>query len=653
MVGKKPKETATKFKAKTVSAENPSNFKSTEFIADSDDADDAPAPSSQKKTVTFDVPSTRKTSSSKPGSSRQGVPKVVIPQSEKKEPQLNSQAESASSESDGEKEEAAASSNGNTADEDTTSTDGTPIEDRPKAAALHVTPAEVTTKNSYNVKPVNGLKRKAEGQLARDKKSQHKKQASGEGSDDKAESSEGRDDEVESESGSGEDDSENSSIGNELAIAQATKENEAAQTTPKQRRISSYKPPAGFEKAQIPQSSSSKTADMFKPSNLEGKQIWHITAPSQLPIASVEEVSATSLKDGSSILSYEGSDYGLVPQTEKLEQTLLLPFPKENWYQSLRTPMSRVLHIRQLVRLPSHVSQPNATADAASEPSVPRHQQPTGLKMRFRPFGLSSDSDSDGAPSKKRSRMAPHVRHPPDVEQPSAPKKQKQKTKSPEEPAEHSSAKTKEPKPAKKSKFIVNGSGEKIMDAPATTQKYPEGLARPEHSKSKKPSLTPEAASTERSNTQSDTAPPKAQSPKRSSDPKHIKSNGVHPASETPKSKETLEQRAKRKEKKRRQKALQQQSSSAVNETPSSVHKSSKRKSATADMPLAEYSARLSSAEDAKATSITKHKSNPVVEPRQSRPSKGKESSVEKMKRKEAKKKKREAQSAADSSNTQ
>jgi len=69
-----------------------------------------------------------------------------------------------------------------------------------------------------------------------------------------------------------------------------------------------FKPPPGFENTSI--DDSPKASKFLKKSNLEGKQIWYITAPASVSISSIEKISLQDIKDGKPILLHEGSNYG-------------------------------------------------------------------------------------------------------------------------------------------------------------------------------------------------------------------------------------------------------------------------------------------------------------------------------------------------------
>lgn len=161
-----------------------------------------------------------------------------------------------------------------------------------------------------------------------------------------------------------------------------------------------YAPPPGFEPALVSSHPSSKIPEIFASSNLDGKEIWHITVPSSVPVTAIKEVSAQSLQSGRPILSHEGAVYGLVPtsEAEANNRALLLPSSPTNDYQPSRIPILRTLHLQRFVQLPIRAQQnagiPYPTAKQRTHVKEVR-QQPQGLKMRYHAFGTSDQSDSD------------------------------------------------------------------------------------------------------------------------------------------------------------------------------------------------------------------------------------------------------------------
>ena len=211
-----------------------------------------------------------------------------------------------------------------------------------------------------------------------------------------------------------------------------------------------YEPPPGFQSASIEIHPSSKLGDILAPSNLVGKEIWCITVPASVSIASMKEVPLQDISDGANVLSHKGADYCFVPENDGFygKHALLLPSTTSNEYNPCKTSISKTLHVQQRVKLPNRAQLSAKPTDSTLRPTthvkIPR-QQPTGLKMRFHPFGASSDSESDIA--KKNASKAAKFRKPESAK--SAPKSKKRKR---SEFANDSQSGTASPMRAKKSK---------------------------------------------------------------------------------------------------------------------------------------------------------------------------------------------------------
>jgi hypothetical protein len=155
-----------------------------------------------------------------------------------------------------------------------------------------------------------------------------------------------------------------------------------------------YKAPNGFSRASFGQLNPSiKT--MFSPSNLKGKKMWHITAPSSLPINQIKELGAVEISQGSSVITYENIDYGFEEELpdSTTPVTLLIPTEKSDKYQLVPKKVGKILHLRQVVKLPELG---NYHDDEARRPNTitgshkAKLQQPQGLRMRYRPLGDES-----------------------------------------------------------------------------------------------------------------------------------------------------------------------------------------------------------------------------------------------------------------------
>ena len=147
---------------------------------------------------------------------------------------------------------------------------------------------------------------------------------------------------------------------------------------------------------------------------LEGKQVWHITAPADLSISALTEVALDSIQSGKPILSHKGVDY--VMSEDKGAQSgnaTLVLLPEKDGYKPISQPVSKTFHLRQHVVLPnfsekqtSDVTGGTDAADVAKPAVYAVRPQPKGMRMRYKPPGfgsgdpgrIGSDSESDVEP---------------------------------------------------------------------------------------------------------------------------------------------------------------------------------------------------------------------------------------------------------------
>ena len=197
-----------------------------------------------------------------------------------------------------------------------------------------------------------------------------------------------------------------------------------------------YVAPLGFEAATISSNAQASHTELFSPSNLQGKQIWHITVPSSVPVSTIMSVAKKSVQDGSAVLSYKGADYGLISEAENPDENpvLLLPSDEDSRYRSGGTGIIKTLHLRQLVRLPSIAhdvgaqdagTQVGGTVHLRKPYEKPVPEQPRGLKMRYKPIGVPDSDNSDVESSPRKAPKVPEFRAPGLPRSGQSPKKRK------------------------------------------------------------------------------------------------------------------------------------------------------------------------------------------------------------------------------------
>ncbi|KAL3426281.1 hypothetical protein PVAG01_03072 [Phlyctema vagabunda] len=181
------------------------------------------------------------------------------------------------------------------------------------------------------------------------------------------------------------------------------------------KEASPFVPPKGFETKAINEESAS-ASELFSKSNLEGKEIWYITTPASTPLSAVKEISLKAVKKGKAVLSQDGNDYGFVQDDTEDNGFTKIMLPTGKGYRANANKFAQVLHLQQIVNLPT---QGHADADVPSQATVPTkrpaRQQPKGLKMRFTPIGYgdgdagtlgSSESEADDDAAPKRRKIA-------------------------------------------------------------------------------------------------------------------------------------------------------------------------------------------------------------------------------------------------------
>ncbi|MCJ1249456.1 hypothetical protein MMC30_006680 [Trapelia coarctata] len=193
--------------------------------------------------------------------------------------------------------------------------------------------------------------------------------------------------------------------------------------TPSKPTALAYKPPPGYSPATISYPGASHLLNVFSPTNLASKQIWHLTLPATIPISAIKGISMEKILKGGTALSHNGSDYGFVSDTKGQQNRthVLLPNPEHNDFRAATKLISRSLHLQQLLKVPNLVKAAHDKAGSTEAQNRTRkviHEQPSGLRMRYAPFGdetgtlglgTSSDEDGELGPAKPAFRMPPSL----------------------------------------------------------------------------------------------------------------------------------------------------------------------------------------------------------------------------------------------------
>ena len=287
-------------------------------------------------------------------------------------------------------------------------------------------------------------------------------------------------------------DSESDNSSEEAAAKPAQKSTQPIHSKPVEvelRAAKPYAPPKGYNLVSEKDRTTSKAAKIFD--NLQGKQVWHITAPAGVSLEELESIAMDKAMKGESILSHKGTHYGF-STTEKSEdgprEVLVL---QKNGYGAgtdavhlhmiptdldiVPAKINQTLHLQELVRLPKLTSKqadPNAGSEAAASITrstirAPRPQV-KGLKMRYLPLGFvgaesggvlgDTDSEDDDVHQERAGLAAPNGLNLPtkapkrkhtEVNGDEAPSKKVKKHRTPEEIKKREEKKAKKEKKAK------------------------------------------------------------------------------------------------------------------------------------------------------------------------------------------------------------
>ncbi|KAK3704514.1 hypothetical protein LTR37_013797 [Vermiconidia calcicola] len=294
--------------------------------------------------------------------------------------------------------------------------------EREAVTAPQSTTKATPTKPEGTPAKVNGVKRKAGAQSSSDEDSGSDGSSSEESSDESS-GPEKKKFKKGSPSSSGEDSEE------ELETAKATPKDVTSPAKPNEAPAQSsiqaippqpFKPPTGFT-ALDPALLLSNNATASPPTNLQGKQVWHITAPSTVPLSSITELALDSIKSGQPVLTHNSIEYILNEDSSAGDGDSTVLVPTKEGYTRMSQKVERTLHLRQKILLPnlstrqaSQVTGSNAASKVAQASVSTVRPQPKGLRMRYKPPGfgpgkpgkIGSETESDEGEAEQRSGRA-------------------------------------------------------------------------------------------------------------------------------------------------------------------------------------------------------------------------------------------------------
>lgn len=158
-------------------------------------------------------------------------------------------------------------------------------------------------------------------------------------------------------------------------------------------------PPQGYVASRIAAHDfNSRSKGIFE--GLDGKQIWHISAPSSMPISKLESLDLQSALKGTPVLSRKGVQY-ILQQNTMEGQNLLLPKGTSGEYSASTCLPSQSFQIYESAQKPddSQIEVEKDDDDFAAlqffatntGDKKPPRKQPQNLHGRYIPYGVSVD----------------------------------------------------------------------------------------------------------------------------------------------------------------------------------------------------------------------------------------------------------------------
>lgn len=167
---------------------------------------------------------------------------------------------------------------------------------------------------------------------------------------------------------------------------------------------------------------SSQLSALFSQSNLTDKEVWHLVVPASISVQAINRVDLSAMDDGSAVLRHQGADYGFHTEVRETQVRahLLLPNEETGRFNTTTKVLSKVLCLQRLVELPdlSRISNEVESLQAVRRLTrKPNLEQPSGLRMRYKPLGDDDDTQESSEDSLLpiARQPAPEFRVPPSL----------------------------------------------------------------------------------------------------------------------------------------------------------------------------------------------------------------------------------------------
>ncbi|KAF4481582.1 SRP40-suppressor of mutant AC40 of RNA polymerase I and III [Fusarium agapanthi] len=133
-------------------------------------------------------------------------------------------------------------------------------------------------------------------------------------------------------------------------------------------------------------------AEICNKANLEGKQFWYFTVPSNVPISVVQnlEIPMNQSQSTDKLFSHNGEDYGVSFESIAPKGNIQIMIPSDRpQYQPATKQIDQVMQVKKITQLGS-------TDSVAPVPKPAPRAQPAGLKARYQPIGVNEPMGSIG-----------------------------------------------------------------------------------------------------------------------------------------------------------------------------------------------------------------------------------------------------------------
>uniref|UniRef100_A0A8H7TTJ1 DNA-directed RNA polymerase I subunit RPA34.5 n=1 Tax=Bionectria ochroleuca TaxID=29856 RepID=A0A8H7TTJ1_BIOOC len=130
-------------------------------------------------------------------------------------------------------------------------------------------------------------------------------------------------------------------------------------------------------------------AEICSQANLQGKQVWYFTVPSNVPVSVVQnlEIPLDQSQRGDHVFSHNGENYGVSfdSMTPKSTIQILIPSSDGLQYQSAPRQVDQIMQVRRITQLGGSSGDQSNVGPAPKPAARP---QPEGLRTRFKPIGV-------------------------------------------------------------------------------------------------------------------------------------------------------------------------------------------------------------------------------------------------------------------------